>query len=271
MRTAATIAGAGVAMAATALFALPASAADTASVSVLHGVPDATVDVCADGKELIPDFKPGTLAGPLDLPAGTYSIKVVADEGTTDCDADALIGPADVSVEAGKSYTVVAHLDADGELTATPFENDTEAAAAGSGKLTARHVAEAPEVEVLVDGDSAGSISNPDQLGPVELKAGEYDVELQAGGDTVSTTPSTSAVPVTEGESTIAYAWGTADDLQIAVQTVKLGHSSPSGVPGGESGAAANGNATWLLVAAGLGIAGVAVSGRRLATASTKK
>ena len=270
MRTAATI-GAGVAMAATALFALPASAADTATVSVLHGVPDATVDVCADGKELIPDFEPGTLAGPLDLPAATYSIKVVADEETTNCDADALIGPADVTVEAGKNYTVVAHLDADGGLTATPFENDTSAAAAGSGKLTARHVAEAPEVDVLVDGDSAGSIANPDQLGPVELAAGDYDVELQAGGDTVSTTPSTSAVPVTEGENTIAYAWGKADDLQIAVQTVKLGHSSPSGVPGGESGAAANGNAGWLLVAAGLGIAGVAVSSRRLAIASAKK
>ena len=266
MRTTATIVGAGAMLAAGAMFALPAAAADTASVSVLHGVPDATVDVCADGKELIADFKPGTLAGPLDLPADTYSIKVVADVATTNCDADALIGPADVTVAAGKSYTVVAHLDADGELTATPFENDTSAAAAGSGKLTARHVAEAPEVEVLVNGDSIGSFSNPDQIGPAELPADDYDVEIQAGGEAVSTTPSTSAVPVAEGQNTIAYAWGTAADLQIAVQTVELGHSAPHGVPGGESGEAVGGNAVWLLAAAGLGIAGVAVSGRRLAT-----
>jgi len=265
MRTTATVIGAGGLLAAGAILALPAAAADTASVSVLHGVPGATVDVCADGKELIADFKPGTLAGPLDLPAATYSIKVVADEPTTNCDADALIGPADVSVEAGKSYTVVAHLDANGGLTATPFENDTSAAAAGSGKLTARHVAEAPEVEVLVNGDSVGSFTNPEQIGPAELPAGEYDVVLQAGGNTVSTTPATNAVPVAAGQNTIAYAWGKADDLQIAVQTVTLGHSSPDGVPGGESGAASGSNG-WLLLAAGLGIAGVAVSGRRLAT-----
>lgn len=131
----------------------------------------------------------------------------------------------------------------------------------------ARHVAEAPEVEVLVNGDSVGSFSNPEQIGPAALPADEYDVEIQAGGTTVKTTPAPGAVPVAAGQSTIAYAWGTADDLQIAVQTVKLGHSSPSGVPGGESGSAAGGSAGWLLLAAGLGAAGLAVTGRRLVTA----
>lgn len=267
MRVTSTLIGTGALVAASVVFALPAAAADTASVSVLHGVPEATVDVCANGEELIGDFKPGTLAGPLDLPAGTYTIKVVAGEGATDCDADALIGPADVTVAAGNSYTVVAHLDADGELTATPFENDTESVDAGQGTLVARHVAQAPEVDVLVNGDSVGTFSNPEQIGPAALPADEYEVEIQAGGNAVSTTPATDAVPVADGQSTIAYAWGTADDLQIAVQTVKLGHSAPSGVPGGESGAAAGGNAAWLLLA-GLGAAGMALTGRRLATAS---
>jgi hypothetical protein len=195
---------------------------------------------------------------------GTYTIAVVAGEGDTDCEADPIIGPADVTVEAGMSYTVVAHLDADGNPTATPFVNDTEAAAAGSGKLTARHTAQAPEVDVLVNGDSVGSFSNPDEIGPAELPAGEYAVEIQAGGTAVPTTPALDAVPVSEGVNTIAYAWGTADDLQIAVQTVDLAHSAPSGVPGGESGAASGSGAAWLLVAAGVGIAGVALSGRRL-------
>lgn len=266
MRTTATIVGAGTFLAASALFALPAAADNhTASVSVLHGVPGATVDVCANDAELLADFTPGTLAGPLDLPPGTYTLKVVDGAGDTDCDKDALIGPADVTVAAGKSYTVVAHLDADGNLTATPFENDTSAAAAGSGKLTARHTAQAPEVEVLVDGGSVGSFANPDQIGPAELPAGEYDVEIQAGGTAVSTTPATDAVPVQEGVNTIAYAWGTADDLQVAVQTVDLAHSAPSGVPGGESGAAADGSsAAWLLMAGVAGL-GVALSSRRLA------
>lgn len=264
MRKSVALFGVGALVAASAISALPVAAAETASVSVLHAVPGATVDVCANGKELIPDFKPGTLAGPLNLPAGTYTIKIVAGEGATNCDADALIGPADVTVSAGKSYTVVAHLTADGKPTATPFENDTAAAAAGSGKLTVRHTAQAPEVNVLVDGKSVGTVSNPEQLGPAAFPAGTYKVEIQAGGSTVATTPSLDAVPVSAGKNTIAYAWGTADDLKIAVQTVNLGGATPSGVPGGQTGEAAGGVSTWLLLVAGLGLAGVALSVRRL-------
>ena len=55
-----------------------AHAADDATVSVLHGVPGATVDVYANGKALLTDFKPGTLTDPLKLPEGTYDLKVTA-------------------------------------------------------------------------------------------------------------------------------------------------------------------------------------------------
>jgi hypothetical protein len=50
----------------------------TASVSVLHAVPGATVDVYANGKALLTDFKPGTLTDPVKLPAGKYDLKVTA-------------------------------------------------------------------------------------------------------------------------------------------------------------------------------------------------
>ena len=52
MRVTATLIGTGALVAASVAFALPAAAADTASVSVLHGVPGATVDFCANGEEL---------------------------------------------------------------------------------------------------------------------------------------------------------------------------------------------------------------------------
>ena len=56
------------------LVATPASAADTATVSVLHAVPDTPVDVYANGERLIDDFQPGTLTDPLELPAGSYDL-----------------------------------------------------------------------------------------------------------------------------------------------------------------------------------------------------
>ena len=58
------------------LVATPATAADTATVSVLHAVPDTPVDVYANGERLLDDFQPGTLTDPLQLPAGSYDLAI---------------------------------------------------------------------------------------------------------------------------------------------------------------------------------------------------
>src|SRR5690242_13264968 len=55
----------------------PAHAAGKATVSILHAIPDATVDVYANGNQLLKNFKPGTLTDPQMLPSGTYDLKVV--------------------------------------------------------------------------------------------------------------------------------------------------------------------------------------------------
>ena len=97
-----------------ALGAIPAAAQDDAELYVLHGVPGLTVDVCVNGAVQLPDFTPGTLAGPLSLPAGTYTVAIFAD--TTDCSGTPAIGPIDLPLAAGMNYTAVAHLDADDRL-----------------------------------------------------------------------------------------------------------------------------------------------------------
>src|SRR5664279_3868515 len=76
---AATAAGS-LAVAAALVGALPASAADTAEVYVVHGIPNLPVDVYVNGALTLNDFQPETVAGPLDLPAGSYSIAVTAME-----------------------------------------------------------------------------------------------------------------------------------------------------------------------------------------------
>ena len=129
------------------LAAVPASAADPAKLSVLHGVPGLTVDVWVNGERTLDDFTPGSLAGPLDLPAGTYTVAITAADAA-DASAPA-IGPVDLTLEAGKNYTAVAHLDAAGAPTATLFTNDISTTAAGQGRLTVRHVAAAPGVDIL--------------------------------------------------------------------------------------------------------------------------
>ena len=82
--------------------AAPAQAADgDATVSVLHGVPGATVDVYANGDKLLTDFKPGTLTDPTQLPAGTYDLKVT--QAGAAPDSNALIEAHDVEVPAGEA------------------------------------------------------------------------------------------------------------------------------------------------------------------------
>src|SRR5215207_7537547 len=66
----------------------PVNAADSpAMLSVLHGVPGLTVDVYVNDELTLDDFEPGELAGPLELPAGTYTVAITAADAAVDVPA----------------------------------------------------------------------------------------------------------------------------------------------------------------------------------------
>jgi Domain of unknown function (DUF4397) len=214
--------------------AAPAVAAPgDAMLSVLHAVPDTPVDVYVNGDLTLDDFTPGTLAGPLELPAGTYSVAITAADAA---DASApVLGPIDLPLAASTNYTAVAHLDAAGAPTATLFTNDTSATAAGEGRLTVRHTAAAPAVDVLAGGAAVVSgLENPDEA-TLNLPAGTVSAAVAAAG-TTEPLIGPADVPVVDGQLTIAYAWGSAEagNLALATQTIQVGHSAPGGVPTGE-------------------------------------
>ncbi|MEV7133975.1 DUF4397 domain-containing protein [Arthrobacter sp. NPDC093128] len=207
-------------------FATPAQAGGwhhddaPAKLSVLHGVPGLTVDVWVDGNLTLDDFTPGTLAGPLELAAGDYEIAITAADATS---ADnPVIGPVDVELDGGGDYTAVAHLDADGAPTATLFANDTTAPRNDSkGKLTVRHVAAAPAVDVLAGGTAViEGLSNPDEA-TLQLEAGTVSASVAAAGTTAPVI-GPADVTVEAGKNTIVYAWGSLADgtLAVAVQVV---------------------------------------------------
>ena len=246
-----------------AAFALPAYAAEEATVSILHGVPGATVDVYANGDSLLTDFEPGTLTDPVMLPAGEYDLKVTA--AGAGADGDAVIEANDVTVPAGANITVVAHLDASGSPVLTPFVNDTEALDAGQARITVRHTAAAPAVDVRANGDVAfDGLTNPDEV-KTELPAGTISADVVlAGTDTVAIGPAD--VELKEGTNTIVYAWGSAadDNLDLAVQTVSGMHSAPSGVPAG-GGTSTDDASRYAFIAGSAALAGglVLVTRRR--------
>ena len=238
---------------ATAGVAAPASAvtATTADLYVLHAVPATPVDVWVNGAVLLPNFQPGTLTDAVSLAPGDYEVVITL---PGDPITSPVIGPATLPLVAGKSYTVVAHLTAAGANTATLFENDLSTIPAGQGKLTVRHTAAAPAVDLLAGGAAVAgftNLTNPNEA-KANLPVGTVSAAVAATG---TTTPviGPADVQIQEGVNTIVDAWGSldADNLDLAVQTISGLHSNPGGVNSGQAGLAADPNPATV----GLGIA----------------
>ncbi len=254
------------------LTAAPASAAaaDTASVSVVHGIPNTPVNVFVNGKSTIADFQPLTVAGPLQLPPGSYEVTVFPAADTAGTGTPVI--KASATVAAGDNVTLVAHLTADGKPTITPYVNDVSSIAAGQARLVVRHDAAAPAVDVRANGAVAfPGLVNPKEAS-ADLAAGTISADVVlAGTSTVAIGPAD--LTLKEGTATFVFAVGSAADktLGLVVQTMTGMDSAPSGVPAGTGGQSASlySQPGWVAVMAGLGLAMAAAglfalrSGRR--------
>lgn len=267
---------AGAAALAATLLAVPAGtsgAQESADIMLLHGIPGITVDVAVDGAVVIPGFEPGDMQDLSSFAGQTLTNLEVRPAGTE----DVAIGPvASFDVPASGSWTVVAHLDAEGTPTITPFENDTSAAADGQGRLTVRHTAAAPAVDIVLgDARPVENLSNPEEAS-LDLPAGEIAGAQIAptGGDPIGDVPTVSVVA---GENLIVFAVGSLADETFTyyTQTVALesagaapagdGTPAPTAVnTGGELGSSSNGSVALFAAAAGLfALAGGAMVLRR--------
>jgi hypothetical protein len=194
-----------------------------AVVSIVHAVPKVPVDVYVNHHRLLNDFQPGTVAGPLKLRHGTYTVSITA--ATAKNDAHPVIGPVRLTFKSHRDYSVVAHLTAAGQPTATLYMNDVHRVGCGTGRLIVRHDAAAPAVDVLANGHRiVRSLTNPHQAKLV-VPARTYSVRVNLAG-TSTTAIGPAAVKVEAHSDTIVYAWGSAakGDLMVLVQRIPLRH-----------------------------------------------
>jgi hypothetical protein len=248
------------------------SAAQTSQVYVVHGIPGQAVDVYVNGDRALPDFQPATVAGPLDLAAGSYDI-VLTKPG--DPVTSPLLEVNDAEVPADQNLSLVAHLSAEGEPTLTPFVNDTSTVAAGKARLIVRHTAAAPSVDVRAGGQPVfQGLTNPNEA-KADIDAGTVSADVVlAGTDTVVLGPAD--LNVAEGAVTIVYAIGSAQEQSLAIvtQVITGVQSAPDGVPGGSGGLADQSLPAWWYALAGAGalllLGGVAAGTRRIWPASRR-
>jgi hypothetical protein len=258
------------AVALAAMFAVPAAAgaqtAPAATIMLLHGIPGTPVDVVVDGKVVVPNFEPGKMQDLSSFAGKTLKNLEVRLAGKT----DVAIGPvAEFPVPATGNYTVVAHLDAAGKPALNAFKNDTSALEAGKGRLTVRHAAAAPAVDIVLG--SARPFTNlaNGKEGAAVLPAGAIAGAKVAptGKDPIADVPT---VDLKAGTNLIVYAVGSleAKTFTFYTQTITGLGGTPTKVNTGNSALPTKSTSDALLAGvaalAMFGLAGGVIARRRI-------
>jgi hypothetical protein len=141
------------------------TAGEDATVYVAHGIPGAVVDVQVEGLGCaLTDFEFETITPGIQVPADTYLVEIflAVDGDGNDCEGTKVL-EAGVPFAKGESATVVAHLTGDGNpgpadvdlerlgITATKFVNNLDPIVPGKARLTVRHAAWAPPVDITLN------------------------------------------------------------------------------------------------------------------------
>lgn len=212
--------------------AAPASA-QSARIHLLHGIPGIDVDVEAGGDNVFEDFSFGDTQDLSAFSGATLEGLKVKVAGTGDVAIDA----GDVPLPASGNYTIIAHLDADGTPALGVFENNVSSIAAGEGRLTVRHAAQAPAVDILANGAVAfGDVPNGASA-DVDLGAGVISVEVVPAGETSPVVIGPADLPIAAGANLVVYAVGSlsGDSLTVLTESIDGLGSAPSAVNTGNS------------------------------------
>ena len=173
------------------------------------------------------------------------------------------IDAGDVALPASGNYTVIAHLGADGTPTLGVFENDVSTLDAGKGRLTVRHTAAAPAVDILANGAVAFSAVTNGNGGTADLDVGTISATVVPAGATEPVVIGPADLPIVEGESLIVYAVGSLDDdsLTVLTETIDGLHGAPAQVNTGNSLPSDQNNLLAISVLAGAAVLGLAGAG----------
>jgi len=188
-------------------------------VTIVHGVPDLTVDLYVNDTLLAAGLAFGDTQV-IDQAPGVLHVAVLTAGAAA---TDPPLKSFDVEVKSNVNKTVAIFLDADGQARVSYFYNNVTQNST-KAQLTVRHLAAAPAVDVYVDGEVAfAGLANGNQ-DKAFLEAGTYTVKVTAAGD-----PSTVVVPDTSldlaaNTNTIVSAVGSLDagTLTTQVQTLPM-------------------------------------------------
>lgn len=197
-----------------------ANAAD-ASLNVVHGIPGVDVNVCVNGSVAIPDFNPGEVVTGVALAGGTYDVKIVRAAGT--CADAAILEATGVELAGGENYTAVAYLAQDGTPTLGLFKNNIKPLGKGIARLTVRHTAAAPAVDVWANGSVLLEGVPNGASTTMKVPTGVYAAWVSLPGDHTPVI-GPAVLNLSKGTAYQVYAWGDdASGYAFAVVALSVG------------------------------------------------
>lgn len=216
-----------VALVATAGIAASATSAQSAekraAVSVFHAIPVGmgadVVDVYADGARIINNLRSGQLTN-IRVRPGTYDVEIFVDGERPNQD-EPVLSLDNVTFLSGFCSTLTANLTEAGEPTAEVFANCSARNPVGTGRLTVRHIAEAPPVDVTTNGQVLfGNLANGSSA-TKRVGVDTYPVTIElADSDTTVLGPTN--VVISRPFNTVVYAWGSAADGTLALKIQRV-------------------------------------------------
>lgn len=221
-----------------ALLVVPAAFAQgsAAKVRVIHASPDApAVDVFVNGNAVLTNVGFFAASPYLDLAAGTYRVQVAP----TGAGAGSAVIDANVTIEAGKAYTIAA-VGPVASIKPQIIVDNLSAPAAGQAKVRVYHFSpDAPAVDVkLANGTTLiSNLAFPDASNYLEVPAGTYDLQVTpAGGSAVVINLPGTKVDAGQIYSVFATNFVASITPQLAV-TAPVATAAPAALPttGGET------------------------------------
>lgn len=197
------------------------------SITLIHGIPGTTVDLVVDGTVVLDGFAPGSMVDITSFAGRTLNNVELVDDDS----GDVVIGPLSTfDVPDAGNWSSIVHLDADGEPALSQFENNVAATPSGEARLTVRHTAAAPAVDLIVGTDRPITDMANGTSEELELPVGTVsDAAVAPTGD--DPILELANIALAANTNTIVYVIGSAadDTLDVVTQSVALPASTGTG------------------------------------------
>ncbi len=179
-------------------------------VFVVQAVPDKTVTISVDGRELKGAVEVGDVVGPLSLREGEHDLVLTSDEWSV---------TTTVQVRAGKVHDLVLHSPASrqGDPVVSTYTVPTKPIGPRKARVVLAHTATAPPADVRVDQQTVFTNIANGEYAEADVSAGSHKVALLPSGSTRGAFLGPLDVTLQNKTVTMVYAVGSPKDNSMRV------------------------------------------------------